>query len=83
MTGVQTCALPICAKLDRKRLDLIAANAVGPGQGFDTELNQLELLWPGGGVSLELAPKDKLARQLIGIVAERWHVKNSHPARLQ
>lgn len=64
------------AKLDRKRLDLIAANAVGPGQGFDTELNQLELLWPGGGVSLELAPKDKLARQLIGIVAERWHVKN-------
>jgi len=64
-------------KLIRKRLDMIAANDVGSGKGFETELNQLEVLWKGGGTSLEQAPKEKLARQLIRIVAERFHEKNS------
>ncbi|MGH8119282.1 MAG: bifunctional phosphopantothenoylcysteine decarboxylase/phosphopantothenate--cysteine ligase CoaBC, partial [Gammaproteobacteria bacterium] len=65
-------------KLARKRLNMIAANAVGAGQGFDSEHNQLEVLWEGGQTSLELAPKEKLARQLIRIVAERFHDKNSN-----
>ena len=64
-------------KLARKRLDMIAANTVGAGLGFESEQNQLEVLWAGGGVSLELAPKEKLARQLIRIVAERFHEKNA------
>ena len=63
-------------KLIDKRLDMIAANTVGPGVGFETDQNQLEVLWQDGGVSLELAPKEKLARRLISIVAERFHDKN-------
>ena len=63
-------------KLVDKNLDMIAANAVGLGLGFETEQNQLEVLWQGGGTSLELASKDKLARQLIRIVADRLYEKN-------
>lgn len=63
-------------KLVDKHLDMIAANAVGPGLGFENEQNQLEVLWSGGGVSLELASKEKLARQLIKIMVERIHEKN-------
>jgi phosphopantothenoylcysteine decarboxylase/phosphopantothenate--cysteine ligase len=67
-------------KLVDKQLDLIAANAVGPGLGFDAELNQLEVLWRDGGASLELASKEKLARQLINILAERLREKNQTQA---
>jgi len=67
-------------KLVDKHLDMIAANAVGPGLGFETEQNQLEVLWNGGGTSLELASKEKLARQLIKIVVDRLHEKNQAQA---
>ena len=58
-------------KLERKRLDMIAANRVGNGQGFDTEDNALEVLWPAGQVSLPRASKAQLARALIGLIADR------------
>ncbi|MBK5935855.1 bifunctional phosphopantothenoylcysteine decarboxylase/phosphopantothenate--cysteine ligase CoaBC [Halorhodospira halophila] len=58
-------------KLNNKDLDLIAANRVGPGQGFDTDHNGLEVLWPDGGVALAEQPKTALARELLQIVAER------------
>ncbi|HDP88452.1 MAG TPA: bifunctional phosphopantothenoylcysteine decarboxylase/phosphopantothenate--cysteine ligase CoaBC [Thioalkalivibrio sp.] len=58
-------------KLDRKGLDLIAANPVGEGQGFDTEDNCLELLWAGGQRSLPRARKSRLARELVAVIAER------------
>ena len=67
-------------KLVDKQLDLIAANAVGPGLGFDNEQNQLEVLWQDGSASLELASKEKLARQLIKILAERLREKNQTQA---
>ena len=67
-------------KLASKHLDMIAANAVGPGLGFETEQNQLEVLWQDGGTSLELASKEKLARQLIRILAERLREKNQAQA---
>jgi len=65
-------------KLKDKRLDMIAANQVGQGLGFNTEDNALEVLWPGGSVSLGRLSKDKLARKLIHIVADRFHEKNSN-----
>lgn len=58
-------------KLTDKGLDLIAANRVGPGRGFETADNALEVLWPGGGVSLAQQPKRELARELLAVVAER------------
>jgi len=59
------------AKLERKRLDMIAANAVGDGQGFDREDNALLVLWPGGSATLERAPKPVLATRLLALAAER------------
>lgn len=67
-------------KLKDKRLDMIAANQVGQGLGFNTEDNALEVLWPGGSASLGRLSKDKLARKLIHLVADRFHEKNSNQA---
>ena len=64
-------------KLADKKLDMIAANRVGDGLGFDSELNALDVYWPGGSQSLETAPKEKLARQLMGLIVERYHEKSS------
>jgi phosphopantothenoylcysteine decarboxylase/phosphopantothenate--cysteine ligase len=57
------------AKLERKKLDLIAANCVGAGAGFDACENELLLLWPGGKEQLERADKHALARRLIERIA--------------
>ncbi len=65
-------------KLQAKGLDMIAANQVGRGLGFNTEENALEVLWHGGSISLGKLSKEKLARKLINIVADRFHEKNSN-----
>jgi phosphopantothenoylcysteine decarboxylase/phosphopantothenate--cysteine ligase len=57
------------AKLERKKLDLIAANRVGAGAGFDACDNELLLLWPGGQEQLERADKRTLAHRLIERIA--------------
>ncbi|HET6655127.1 MAG TPA: bifunctional phosphopantothenoylcysteine decarboxylase/phosphopantothenate--cysteine ligase CoaBC [Gammaproteobacteria bacterium] len=62
-------------KMERKRLDMIAANKVGPGQGFETDDNALTVLWPGGEQTLALAPKTALAAQLVELVAARYNDK--------
>ncbi|MEO7063831.1 MAG: bifunctional phosphopantothenoylcysteine decarboxylase/phosphopantothenate--cysteine ligase CoaBC [Dokdonella sp.] len=59
------------AKLDAKRLDLIAANQVGAGLGFESDDNALLLLWPGGREELPRADKRAIARQLVARIAER------------
>ncbi|MHB8679749.1 MAG: bifunctional phosphopantothenoylcysteine decarboxylase/phosphopantothenate--cysteine ligase CoaBC [Rudaea sp.] len=53
------------AKLDRKGLDLIAANRVGNGAGFDADDNELTLLWAGGKEVLPKASKHDLAIALL------------------
>jgi phosphopantothenoylcysteine decarboxylase/phosphopantothenate--cysteine ligase len=58
-------------KLARKQLDMIAANVVGPGLGFNTDENALLVLWPKGQQYLEKSPKTRLARDLIRLVAQR------------
>jgi phosphopantothenoylcysteine decarboxylase/phosphopantothenate--cysteine ligase len=60
-------------KLERKRLDLIAANRVGtPGQGFEAADNELTLLWPGGGErALGHGSKQELAAALVAEIATR------------
>ena len=62
------------AKLERKRLDLICANLIGvPGQGFDSEDNELLLLYPDGNQrQLARAHKEQIARELIAAVAQLW-----------
>jgi phosphopantothenoylcysteine decarboxylase/phosphopantothenate--cysteine ligase len=61
-----------------KGLDLVAANWVGTsGQGFDSDDNALELFWEGGQASLPQAPKTRLARQLVEVIARLYQEK--HP----
>lgn len=63
------------AKLKEKRLDLIAANRVGAGDGgFDTDENAL-LVIDRDGNKTELPPQSKtrLARALIQLTSEKYH----------
>jgi phosphopantothenoylcysteine decarboxylase/phosphopantothenate--cysteine ligase len=59
------------AKLEGKRLDMIAANQVGDGLAFDCEDNALTVYWPGGRRELARAPKRRLADELVAVIAER------------
>lgn len=70
-TDVEQYAL---AKLQRKQLDMIAANDVSrQGQGFNTDDNALNVYWQGGHAELPLADKYNLARHLIALIAQRYH----------
>ncbi len=63
-------------KLERKNLDMIAANEVGSSKAFDCEDNALLVLWRGGGrAELERAPKRELATALVALIAARCDAK--------
>ncbi len=58
-------------KLLRKRCDLIVANDVSkPGIGFDSDHNELLLVYPVETVALPVATKHELAHQLAEIILE-------------
>ncbi len=59
-------------KLTRKRLDMIAANPVNDGLGFDRDDNSLEVFWPDGHQSLPVSSKQQLAATLIELIADRY-----------
>jgi len=65
------------AKLNAKKLDMIAANWVGRTEGgFDSDQNALDVYWQSGRKSMPLMPKSVLASQLIELIAMRFHEKN-------
>ncbi len=79
-------------KLQTKKLDMIAANQVGEGLGFNVDENELQVFWQAGDQgqenqtrenqiikhqTLERASKEKLARQLIKVIANRYYEKNT------
>lgn len=59
------------AKLDGKKLDLIAANRVGGGAGFESEDNALTVYAPDRHWDLGHGSKKRLASQLVDIMAAR------------
>jgi len=59
------------AKLVDKRLDMIAANQVGDGMGFDVDGNTLDVIWADGEQRLGPAPKRDVATALIQLIGER------------
>lgn len=65
------------AKLERKGLDIIAANQVGQGEGAEADDNAVTLYWRGGGQHLEKTTKQQLARQMIAIIAERYRAQTA------
>jgi phosphopantothenoylcysteine decarboxylase/phosphopantothenate--cysteine ligase len=60
------------AKLEGKRLDMIAANQVGEGLAFDCEDNALTVYWPGGRHELARASKRDVAAGLVRLIAARF-----------
>lgn len=63
------------SKLERKKLDMIAANQVGiEGVGFDNEENVLSVFWADGGVELPRCSKKSLANKLVEIIIERYQL---------
>jgi phosphopantothenoylcysteine decarboxylase/phosphopantothenate--cysteine ligase len=61
------------AKLQRKKLDLIAANEVGDTKVFEQDDNALTLLWPGGGkLELGAGAKTELAQKLLEVIVARF-----------
>ncbi|WP_374603375.1 bifunctional phosphopantothenoylcysteine decarboxylase/phosphopantothenate--cysteine ligase CoaBC [Arenimonas sp.] len=59
-------------KLQRKGLDLIAANDVSrPGQGFESEENALSVFWRDGRHDIRHGPKTRVAAELLDLVAQR------------
>lgn len=62
-------------KRRRKNLDMIAANQVGvAGSGFESEQNELHVLWEGGERTLPLADKALLGQQLIALIGQRYRL---------
>jgi phosphopantothenoylcysteine decarboxylase/phosphopantothenate--cysteine ligase len=58
-------------KLQRKKLNMIAANDVSDNTiGFNSEQNALTVFWSKGEKKLDLADKQLLARQLMYLVAQ-------------
>jgi phosphopantothenoylcysteine decarboxylase/phosphopantothenate--cysteine ligase len=60
------------AKLEGKRLDMIAANQVGEGLAFDCDDNAITVYWAGGKRELGRAPKCQLATRLVDVIVERY-----------
>ncbi|ORE85242.1 phosphopantothenoylcysteine decarboxylase/phosphopantothenate--cysteine ligase [Oceanococcus atlanticus] len=66
------------AKMQRKNLDMICANEVGPGQGFDVDENALLVFWPGGQQQLGPRHKRALAGELVDLIATRYATGDEH-----
>ncbi len=60
-------------KLMRKGLNMIAANQVGGGQGFEAEQNTLSIIDADGVTDLPQTAKAQLARLLTALIAERYN----------
>ena len=58
-----------------KSLDLVVANRVGDGAGFDVDDNSWYLFWEGGSSVFELASKRRLARRLIAKISQLYQLK--------
>lgn len=59
-------------KLQRKKLDLIAANWVGNGRAFDRDDNTLHVYWDGGERTLGPGDKRDVADALARLIGERY-----------
>lgn len=65
-------------KLERKNLDMIAANWVGKDiGGFEDDKNALQVFWRNGQQAFEMMNKNKLAGKLIALIAERMDEKST------
>ncbi|MEM7430623.1 MAG: bifunctional phosphopantothenoylcysteine decarboxylase/phosphopantothenate--cysteine ligase CoaBC [Pseudomonadota bacterium] len=59
-------------KMERKGLDMIIANEVGDGRGFDQDDNTVQVFWSGGEQAFGPTDKVQLGRDLVELVADRF-----------
>jgi phosphopantothenoylcysteine decarboxylase/phosphopantothenate--cysteine ligase len=57
-------------KLQQKQVDMIIANQVGKGLGFDSDVNQVTVITKKDSFDLQLTHKTRLAGKLIAIIAD-------------
>ncbi|MGV6826272.1 MAG: bifunctional phosphopantothenoylcysteine decarboxylase/phosphopantothenate--cysteine ligase CoaBC [bacterium] len=63
-------------KREAKAVDMIAANPVTkPGQGFESDNNELLVLWEGGSKQLPRQAKSSLAGELVKLIADRFYAQ--------
>lgn len=60
-------------KLQRKKLDMIVANQVGKGLGFESAVNQVLVITKNKQIDLPLTHKSRLAGQIVAILAANLH----------
>jgi phosphopantothenoylcysteine decarboxylase / phosphopantothenate---cysteine ligase len=60
-------------KLKRKKLDMVVANQVGEGLGFESEVNQVLVLTKNKQIELPLTHKSRLAGHIIAMIAANLH----------
>ena len=77
--AAETEALQEGAKHKRaaKGVDMIAANLVGEGLGFNVAENALHVCWNGGEQDLPQAGKTRLAARLIELIADRYECRDN------
>ncbi|MBU0654614.1 MAG: bifunctional phosphopantothenoylcysteine decarboxylase/phosphopantothenate--cysteine ligase CoaBC [Gammaproteobacteria bacterium] len=60
-------------KLERKGIDMIAANSVANGKAFDQPTNALEVVWLDGHRSFPEMDKQRLAEELMKLVVVQYN----------
>ena len=60
------------AKLLAKQVDMLAANSVADGMGFESDENALLVIWPEGEKHLPVQDKQQLAESLLGVLADQY-----------
>lgn len=60
------------AKLLAKQVDMLAANSVAEGMGFESDENTLLVIWPEGEKHLPVQDKQQLAESLLGVLADQY-----------
>lgn len=55
-----------------KGVDMIAANQVGDGLGFDAQDNALHVLWENGEQQFPVQSKTRLAEQLVDLIMDNY-----------
>lgn len=65
-------------KLQKKKIDMIVANKVGEALGFELKHNELYVLWQTGHKKFAKTTKQKLAIELIKLIAKKYNEKNTN-----
>lgn len=63
-------------KMAKKNLDMIVANDVSQrGIGFNSDDNEVSVIWPEGEKTLPLSRKEVIARQVIELIAQQINAR--------